>query len=76
MSIQIILCDPRAYIADKSSNANNYALYPEQKFTFNMFVSTRTMMQKALENRLAITKKIMIGKTTWDKLFEKHIKFF
>lgn len=27
-------------------------------------------MQKAFENGLAITDKIMIGKATWDKLFE------
>lgn len=44
--------------------------YPQQNSTFNVSVSTRTIMQEAFENGLAITEEIIIGKATWDKLFE------
>lgn len=44
--------------------------YPQQNSTFNVSVSTRTIMQEAFENGLAITEEIIMGKATWDKLFE------
>lgn len=44
--------------------------YPQQNSTFNVSVSTRTIMQEAFENGLGITEEIIIGKATWDKLFE------
>lgn len=45
-------------------------MYPQQNSTFNVSVSSRTIMQKAFKNGLTTTKKIMIGKATRDKLFE------
>lgn len=45
-------------------------VYPQQNSTFNVSISTRIIMQKAFENGLTITDKIMTGKATWDKLFE------
>lgn len=44
--------------------------YPQQNSTFNVSVSTRTIMQEAFENGLGITEEIIMGKATWDKLFE------
>lgn len=44
--------------------------YPQQNSTFNVSASTRTIMQEAFENGLSITEEIIIGKATWDKLFE------
>ncbi|XP_012215374.1 poly(A) polymerase type 3 [Linepithema humile] len=63
--------DPRVNVSDR------YHLmpiitpaYPQQNSTFNVSVSTRTIMQEAFENGLTITEEIIIGKATWDKLFE------
>ncbi|KAK1120611.1 hypothetical protein K0M31_012217 [Melipona bicolor] len=63
--------DPRVNISDR------YHLmpiitpaYPQQNSTFNVSVSTRTIMQDAFENGLSITEEIIMGKATWDKLFE------
>lgn len=44
--------------------------YPQQNSTFNVSVSTRTIMQEAFEAGLATTEKIIMGKATWDNLFE------
>lgn len=44
--------------------------YPQQNSTFNVSVSTRTVMQEAFEAGLATTEEIMTGKAPWDKLFE------
>lgn len=44
--------------------------YPQQNSTFNVSVSTRTIMQEAFEAGLSITEEIIMGKATWDKLFE------
>ncbi|XP_015430095.1 PREDICTED: poly(A) polymerase type 3 isoform X1 [Dufourea novaeangliae] len=63
--------DPRVNISDR------YHLmpiitpaYPQQNSTFNVSVSTRTIMQEAFETGLSITEEIIMGKATWDKLFE------
>ncbi|XP_011494043.1 PREDICTED: poly(A) polymerase type 3-like isoform X2 [Ceratosolen solmsi marchali] len=63
--------DPRVNISDR------YHLmpiitpaYPQQNSTFNVSVSTRTIMQEAFEMGLATTEEIIMGKATWDKLFE------
>ncbi|XP_011158513.2 poly(A) polymerase type 3 [Solenopsis invicta] len=63
--------DPRVNVSDR------YHLmpiitpaYPQQNSTFNVSISTRTIMQEAFENGLAITEEIIMGKATWDKLFE------
>ncbi|KAJ4436069.1 hypothetical protein ANN_18696 [Periplaneta americana] len=44
--------------------------YPQQNSTFNVSISTRTIMQEEFKQGLAITDDIMVGKCTWDKLFE------
>ncbi|XP_046751601.1 poly(A) polymerase type 3 [Diprion similis] len=63
--------DPRVNISDR------YHLmpiitpaYPQQNSTFNVSVSTRTIMQEEFKSGLAITDEIMNGTATWDKLFE------
>ncbi|XP_058790220.1 poly(A) polymerase type 3 [Phymastichus coffea] len=63
--------DPRINVADR------YHLmpiitpaYPQQNSTFNVSVSTRTVMQEAFEVGLAVTEEIIMGKASWDKLFE------
>ncbi|XP_012285566.1 poly(A) polymerase type 3 isoform X2 [Orussus abietinus] len=63
--------DPRVNVSDR------YHLmpiitpaYPQQNSTFNVSVSTRTIMQEAFETGLSITEEIIMGKATWDKLFE------
>ncbi|XP_053976730.1 poly(A) polymerase type 3 isoform X1 [Hylaeus volcanicus] len=63
--------DPRVNISDR------YHLmpiitpaYPQQNSTFNVSVSTRTIMQEAFETGLSVTEEIIMGKATWDKLFE------
>ncbi|CAL7945963.1 unnamed protein product [Xylocopa violacea] len=63
--------DPRVNISDR------YHLmpiitpaYPQQNSTFNVSVSTRTIMQEAFETGLSTTEEIIMGKATWDKLFE------
>ncbi|XP_015594598.1 poly(A) polymerase type 3 isoform X2 [Cephus cinctus] len=63
--------DPRVNISDR------YHLmpiitpaYPQQNSTFNVSVSTRTIMQEEFETGLALTEEIIMGKATWDKLFE------
>nr|CAD7586327.1 unnamed protein product [Timema genevievae] len=63
--------DPRVNVSDR------YHLmpiitpaYPQQNSTFNVSISTRTIMQEEFKNGLVITEDIMQGKVTWDKLFE------
>lgn len=69
--------DPRVNIADR------YHLmpiitpaYPQQNSTFNVSVSTRTIMQEEFENGLSVTEEIIMGKATWDKLFEPPSFFY
>lgn len=63
--------DPRVNVSDR------YHLmpiitpaYPQQNSTFNVSVSTRTIMQEEFKQGLQITEDIMNGKCNWDKLFE------
>ncbi|XP_057319290.1 poly(A) polymerase type 3 isoform X2 [Microplitis mediator] len=63
--------DPRVNVADR------YHLmpiitpaYPQQNSTFNVSASTRTIMQEAFESGLSATEEIIMGKASWDKLFE------
>ncbi|XP_023247933.1 poly(A) polymerase gamma-like, partial [Copidosoma floridanum] len=44
--------------------------YPQQNSTFNVSLSTRTIMQEAFEAGQVVTEEIVMGKATWDKLFE------
>lgn len=45
-------------------------VYPQQNSTFNVSASTRTIMQEAFNEGLSITDDILIGRSSWDKLFE------
>ncbi|XP_076262746.1 poly(A) polymerase hiiragi [Rhynchophorus ferrugineus] len=63
--------DPRVNIQDR------YHLmpiitpaYPQQNSTFNVSQSTRAVIMEEFKLGLQITDEIMIGKATWDKLFE------
>ncbi|XP_011314445.1 poly(A) polymerase type 3 [Fopius arisanus] len=63
--------DPRVNVSDR------YHLmpiitpaYPQQNSTFNVSASTRTIMQEAFEHGLSLTEEIIMGKATWDKLFD------
>ncbi|GLV33739.1 hiiragi [Carabus blaptoides fortunei] len=44
--------------------------YPQQNSTFNVSTSTRTVMMEEFRSGLSLTYDIMLGKQTWDKLFE------
>lgn len=44
--------------------------YPQQNSTFNVSISTRSIMQEEFKVGLAITEDIMLGKCGWEKLFE------
>ncbi|CAH0546150.1 unnamed protein product [Brassicogethes aeneus] len=44
--------------------------YPQQNSTFNVSMSTRTVMMEELKHGLSLTDEIIAGKQTWDKLFE------
>ncbi|XP_074098721.1 poly(A) polymerase hiiragi isoform X2 [Cotesia typhae] len=63
--------DPRVNIADRNHLMPIITpAYPQQNSTFNVSVSTRTIMQEAFEAGLSATEQIIMGKATWDKLFE------
>lgn len=44
--------------------------YPQQNSTFNVSLSTRSIMQEEFKLGLSITEDIMLGKCGWEKLFE------
>ncbi|XP_072171310.1 poly(A) polymerase beta-like isoform X2 [Diadema setosum] len=44
--------------------------YPQQNSTYNVSVSTKTVIEQELQAGLAVTQEIMQGKATWEKLFE------
>lgn len=50
-------------------------VYPQQNSTFNVSVSTRTIITEAFKAGLAITEEILCGKQSWDKLFEAPMFF-
>ncbi|XP_054282988.1 poly(A) polymerase type 3-like [Macrosteles quadrilineatus] len=63
--------DPRVNVSDR------YHLmpiitpaYPQQNSTFNVSVSTRTVMQEEFKQGLQTTEDIVYGKCGWDRLFE------
>ncbi|XP_043483065.1 poly(A) polymerase type 3 isoform X1 [Leptopilina heterotoma] len=63
--------DPRVNIGDRFHLMPIITpAYPQQNSTFNVSMSTRTIMQDAFENGLSVTEEIIMGKATWDKLFE------
>ena len=44
--------------------------YPQQNSTFNVSCSTRAVMQEQFRQGFDCTEEIMMGKASWDKLFE------
>lgn len=44
--------------------------YPQQNSTFNVSMSTRTIMEEEFKQGLAVTDDIIDGRASWDKLFE------
>ncbi|CAM9911218.1 unnamed protein product [Lampetra planeri] len=44
--------------------------YPHQNSTYNVTMSTRTVMVEEFKQGLAITDEILMGKAEWSKLFE------
>ncbi|KAK2714426.1 hypothetical protein QYM36_008850 [Artemia franciscana] len=71
--------DPRVNPSDRSHVMPIITpAYPQQNSTFNVTISTRTVMQEAFRNALALTEDIMIGRPgiTWENLFEPSSFFF
>ncbi|CAH1993953.1 unnamed protein product [Acanthoscelides obtectus] len=71
VNLGFIVWDPRVNIQDR------YHLmpiitpaYPQQNSTFNVSMSTRTIMVEEFKQGLSVTDDIMLGKCPWDKLFE------
>lgn len=44
--------------------------FPQQNSTFNVSMSTRSIMNEEFEIGLTITSDVLIGKSTWDALFQ------
>ncbi|KAF5295880.1 hypothetical protein FQR65_LT10368 [Abscondita terminalis] len=68
--------DPRVTVTDR------YHLmpiitpaYPQQNSAYNVSQSTRTVMMEEFKSGLTLTDEIMLGKQTWDKLFERPLFF-
>ncbi|CAG9855952.1 unnamed protein product [Phyllotreta striolata] len=71
-NLGFVVWDPRVNIQDR------YHLmpiitpaYPQQNSTFNVSNSTRTIMVEEFKQGLIITDDIILGKCSWDKLFER-----
>lgn len=69
--------DPRVNVADR------YHLmpiitpaYPQQNSTFNVSISTKRVILNEFERGMAITDDILLGKLSWDKLFEAPSFFY
>ncbi|XP_044169977.1 poly(A) polymerase alpha-like, partial [Acropora millepora] len=61
----------------RSNHADRYHLmpiitpaYPQQNSSFNVSLSTRTIMKEEFDRGLKVTSDALIGKSTWDALFE------
>ncbi|CAH1113254.1 unnamed protein product [Psylliodes chrysocephalus] len=72
VNLGFVVWDPRVNIQDR------YHLmpiitpaYPQQNSTFNVSNSTRTIMVEEFKQGLIITDDIILGKCSWDKLFEQ-----
>lgn len=44
--------------------------YPQQNSTYNVSMSTRTVIMEEFKAGLTLTDEIMLGKQVWEKLFE------
>lgn len=50
--------------------------YPQQNSTFNVAASTKRVIMNEFERGMSITDEIMMGKQSWEKLFEAPSFFF
>jgi poly(A) polymerase len=50
--------------------------YPQQNSTFNVSISTKKVMMNEFNRGMQLTDDIMMGKCTWDNLFEAPSFFF
>uniref|UniRef100_A0A224Z4D7 polynucleotide adenylyltransferase n=1 Tax=Rhipicephalus zambeziensis TaxID=60191 RepID=A0A224Z4D7_9ACAR len=65
------LWDPRVNVADRFHLMPIITpAYPQQNSTFNVSVSTLTIMRQEFKQGLAITDEIMLRRSDWMKLFE------
>ncbi|XP_039279263.1 poly(A) polymerase type 3 [Nilaparvata lugens] len=63
--------DPRVTISDRFHLMPIITpAYPQQNSTFNVSVSTRTIMVEAFKQGLSVTDDIVTGRCPWAKLFE------
>ncbi|CAG9790114.1 unnamed protein product, partial [Diatraea saccharalis] len=63
--------DPRVNISDRFHLMPIITpAYPQQNSTFNVSASTRSVIMEEFRQGLAITDEIMLGKCSWEKLFE------
>lgn len=69
--------DPRTSVADRYHQMPIITpAYPQQNSTFNVSVSTRSVIQTEFERGYEITEEIMMAKAMWDKLYEEPHFFY
>lgn len=69
--------DPRKNVSDRHHQMPIITpAYPQQNSTFNVTPSTKRVIISELERGMGITDEIMIGKCSWEKLFESSSFFF
>lgn len=69
--------DPRTSVADRFHQMPIITpAYPQQNSTFNVSVSTRSVIQSEFERGYQVTEEIMMTKATWDKLYEEPHFFY
>ncbi|XP_055644970.1 poly(A) polymerase type 3 isoform X2 [Toxorhynchites rutilus septentrionalis] len=69
--------DPRVNVQDRFHQMPIITpAYPQQNSTFNVSASTRKVMLNEFNRGMQITDEIMMGKASWDKLFEAPSFFF
>lgn len=71
VSLGFPVWDPRVNIQDRHHLMPIITpAYPQQNSTFNVSQSTRAIMMDEFAKGLTLTEDIVIGKQTWEKLFE------
>ncbi|KFD55236.1 hypothetical protein M514_03877 [Trichuris suis] len=66
-----LVWDPRVKISDRFHLMPIITpAFPQQNSTFNVTTSTRTIIEEAMNEALDVTMDILVGKSSWAKLFE------
>uniref|UniRef100_A0A5S6Q233 Poly(A) polymerase n=1 Tax=Trichuris muris TaxID=70415 RepID=A0A5S6Q233_TRIMR len=66
-----LVWDPRVKISDRFHLMPIITpAFPQQNSTFNVTTSTRTIIEEAMNEALDVTMDILVGKSSWSKLFE------